>query len=144
MEKTATAWADAVAADEELLKSHPGREILLHRYALAWFAPATDEQTAPTGPVFFQGPREDEAPEGWRADLSIRAALVGAESPYPGAPPSVRLPSGRRVIRGGAYRWPFVDARCAARDGAREDGYRSETVGFRVVVEVPDTIPPLR
>ena len=64
--------------------------------------------------------------------------------PYPGAPKDLRLKPGRRVIRGGAYRWPFRDARCAARDGAPEADYASAWIGFRVVIEVPASLPSLQ
>lgn len=63
--------------------------------------------------------------------------------PYPGAPADLKLPAGRKTIRGGAYRWGFDDARCAARDGGAEtDSWPN--VGFRVVVEVPADLTPLR
>lgn len=63
---------------------------------------------------------------------------------YPGAPPGQDWPPGRRTIRGGAYRWRFEDARCAARDRGDEDGYVSNTVGLRVVIEVPPEAKSLR
>ncbi|MCO5167840.1 MAG: SUMF1/EgtB/PvdO family nonheme iron enzyme [Planctomycetes bacterium] len=63
---------------------------------------------------------------------------------YPGAPAGLEWPPGRRAIRGGAWRWRFEDARCAARDRGEEDGYVSPTVGLRVVVEVPAEVRELR
>lgn len=63
---------------------------------------------------------------------------------YPGAPAGLEWPPGRRAIRGGAWRWRFEDARCAARDRGEEDGYVSPTVGLRVVVEVPGEVRELR
>ncbi len=65
-------------------------------------------------------------------------------APYPGAPADLDWPPGRRTIRGGAYRWRFEDARCAARDRGEEDGYVSPTVGLRVVIEVPTEVSELR
>jgi formylglycine-generating enzyme required for sulfatase activity len=70
----------------------------------------------------------------WTLDLLV---------PYPGAPKDASAAKGRRAIRGGAYRWPYRDARCAARDSMQET-YTSDTVGFRVVIAVPESVPPLR
>jgi formylglycine-generating enzyme required for sulfatase activity len=96
-----------------------------------------------TAPVGTHG--DDRSPYGvldmaGNVNEWVRSHLL----PYPGAPKGLRLKTGRRVIRGGAYRWPFRDARCAARDGAPESDYSSAWIGFRVVVEVPASLPALR
>jgi serine/threonine-protein kinase len=58
---------------------------------------------------------------------------------YPGAPPATSAPSGRRVIRGGCWRWPLLNGRCSARDGGTE-GYTSAEVGFRCALDVIDPL----
>lgn len=97
----------------------------------------------PTAPV--GGYADDTSPYG----VQDMAGNVGEWTddpfaPYPGAPGDLDWPSGRRAIRGGAYRWRFEDARCAARDRGEEDGYVSPTVGLRVVIEVPPELAELR
>ena len=101
-------------------------------------APRTGPATAPVG-----AHRDDTSPCGAR-DMAgnVHEWTGDVFAPYPGAPPDARAKAGTRVLRGGAWRWPVDDARCAARDGA-DEGYAHETVGFRVVVEVPPEIRPL-
>ena len=66
-------------------------------------------------------------------------------APYPGAPPEAkdRLPRDpRRVLKGGAFPYSFKEARCATREGARED-YTDRAVGFRVALDIPEALLPL-
>jgi formylglycine-generating enzyme required for sulfatase activity len=97
----------------------------------------------PTAPVGAFG--DDTSPYG-AMDMAgnVGEWTSDAFGPYPGAPPGLDWPAGRRTIRGGAYRWPLEDARCAARDRGEEDGYVSPTVGLRLALDVPAELAPLR
>jgi formylglycine-generating enzyme required for sulfatase activity len=90
-------------------------------------------QTAPVG-----SHRGDVSPFGvYDMAGNVNEWTADVYQPYPGAPDDSSYPTDRRrVLRGGAHLYPYSDARCAYRDGARED-YLSAEVGLRVVVEVP-------
>lgn len=97
---------------------------------------------APTAPVGALA--DDRSPYGvydmagnvheWTADEFV---------PYPGAPAGVQGRPGRKVLRGGAWRWPLEDARTTRRQSATPD-YANDRIGFRFVIDVPQDLPELR
>ena len=63
--------------------------------------------------------------------------------PYPNAPASVQARPGRKVLRGGAWRWPLEDARTTRRQSATPE-YANDRIGFRFVIDIPKDLPELR
>lgn len=63
--------------------------------------------------------------------------------PYPGAPSSVQARAGRKVLRGGAWRWPLEDARTTRRQSAKPE-YANDRIGFRFVIDIPKELSELR
>lgn len=63
--------------------------------------------------------------------------------PYPNAPASVQARPGRKVLRGGAWRWPLEDARTTRRQSATPD-YANDRIGFRYVIDIPKDLPELQ
>ena len=100
------AWAATVEADAALAASHAGREVLLHRFARQWYEGSADDAGPPADAVVFQGPAPGAPTEGWRADLALRVALVGADSPFPG-PPGTRAVY-RTLTPEGTVSWQLV------------------------------------
>ncbi len=97
----------------------------------------------PTAPVGSHG--DDRSPYGV-LDMggNVSEWVSSVYAPYPGAPAASKGYPSRRTTRGGAYRWPMEDARCAARVGAPQEDYGSPTIGFRIVIEVPTALAALR
>ncbi|RMG15526.1 MAG: hypothetical protein D6731_08160 [Planctomycetota bacterium] len=118
-----------------------GERVPVHAHVQAPPDPLRRHPTAPVG-----AHRDDVSPFGVR-DMAgnVNEWTLDPLQPYPGAPSEAQrfARPDRRVVRGGAYRWPYADARCAARDSMRPT-YRSPTVGFRVVFEVPSPLRSLR
>jgi len=63
--------------------------------------------------------------------------------PYPNAPANVQARPGRKVLRGGAWRWPLEDARTTRRQSATPE-YANDRIGFRYVIDIPKDLPELR
>ena len=97
---------------------------------------------APTSPVGAHG--DDESPYGvYDMAGNVEEWVRDAFERYPGAPAGAEADPGKRVLRGGSFRWPWADARCARRSRA-DPAYRKDRIGFRIVIEVPEAVPELR
>jgi len=94
--------------------------------------------TAPVG-----ASADDVSPYGAR-DMAgnVNEWTADELAPYPGARGAEAPDEARMVIRGGAYRYGWEDARCSAREGARP-GYAAKEVGFRVAVPIPGELAGL-
>ncbi|MBL4849614.1 MAG: SUMF1/EgtB/PvdO family nonheme iron enzyme, partial [Planctomycetes bacterium] len=97
---------------------------------------------APTAPVGALA--DDKSPYGvYDMAGNVHEWTQSEFKPYPGAPSSVQRRPGRKVLRGGAWRWPLEDARTTRRQSAKPE-YANDQIGFRFVIELPADLPELR
>ncbi|MGE0710643.1 MAG: SUMF1/EgtB/PvdO family nonheme iron enzyme [Planctomycetota bacterium] len=105
-------------------------------------ADPTRLRRAPTAPVGAHA--QDKSPWGvYDMAGNVQEWTRDDFAPYPGAPADAQRRADRKVVRGGAWRWPWSDARCAIRQDAAPT-YANDKIGLRVVVEVPESCPELR
>lgn len=95
--------------------------------------------TAPVGAL-----ADDKSPYGvYDMAGNVHEWTASEFLPYPDASKSVQARPGRKVLRGGAWRWPLEDARTTRRQSATPE-YSNDRIGFRFVIDIPKDLPELR